>query len=62
MSRRPDTHIVRTRPARPGATWARWVCNCGRRSELFGFIGHAEAASRDHARATGGRTEGKGAR
>lgn len=54
MSRRPDTHIVGLRPARPGSTWTRWVCNCGRQSRLFGHRGLAEGAGRDHANAHGG--------
>lgn len=48
------THIAHIEPAKPGSTWTRWVCNCGRRSKLFGFPGHAEGAGRQHAEARGG--------
>jgi hypothetical protein len=59
MATATPTHTVRIQqPPSPAAvkhsTWARWVCTCGRRSKLFGFIGHAESAGRSHAKANRG--------
>jgi hypothetical protein len=52
-------HVVRVvqmprRDADPRSAWARWTCTCGRRSKLFGYVGHAERAGQNHALATGG--------
>jgi len=53
MSRRVKTGVTRIERAKPGSTWAKWVCTCGRSSRMHGFSGNAEAAGRHHARATG---------
>lgn len=50
---RAKVGVTRVERARPGSTWAKWVCTCGRVSRMHGFSGNAEAAGRHHARATG---------